>query len=98
MGQRHPGALWPLDLVRTSVALDVSTGKLQYRTQNARGDVFDLQPKFSILGLYKGRHRRHTAEEDTVDELDSQNAIKSFISDFYRNGTLSSGVLKERQS
>lgn len=92
----YPAALWPLDPVRTSVALDVSTGKLQYRTQNARGDVFDLQPedvlhfkaftKDGIVGIPPWK--------TLVDELDSQNAIKSFISDFYRNGTLSSGVLK----
>lgn len=92
----YPVALWPLDPVRTSVALDVSTGKLQYRTQNARGEVFDLQPedvlhfkaftKDGIVGIPPWK--------TLVDELDSQNAIKSFISDFYRNGTLSSGVLK----
>ena len=92
----YPAALWPLDPVRTSVALDVSTGKLQYRTQNARGEVFDLQPedvlhfkaftKDGIVGIPPWK--------TLVDELDSQNAIKSFISDFYRNGTLSSGVLK----
>ena len=92
----YPTALWPLDPVRTSVALDVSTGKLQYRTQNARGEVFDLQPedvlhfkaftKDGIVGIPPWK--------TLVDELDSQNAIKSFISDFYRNGTLSSGVLK----
>lgn len=92
----YPAALWPLDPVRTSVALDVSTGKLQYRTQNARGEMFDLQPedvlhfkaftKDGIVGIPPWK--------TLVDELDSQNAIKSFISDFYRNGTLSSGVLK----
>lgn len=92
----YPAALWPLDPVRTSVALDASTGKLQYRTQNARGEVFDLQPedvlhfkaftKDGIVGIPPWK--------TLVDELDSQNAIKSFISDFYRNGTLSSGVLK----
>lgn len=92
----YPAALWPLDPVRTSVALDVSTGKLQYRTQNARGEAFDLQPedvlhfkaftKDGIIGIPPWK--------TLVDELDSQNAIKSFISDFYRNGTLSSGVLK----
>lgn len=92
----YPAALWPLDPVRTSVALDVSTGKLQYRTQNARGEVFDLQPedvlhfkaftRDGIIGIPPWK--------TLVDELDSQNAIKSFISDFYRNGTLSSGVLK----
>lgn len=92
----YPAALWPLDPVRTSVALDVSTGKLQYRTQNARGEALDLQPedvlhfkaftKDGIVGIPPWK--------TLVDELDSQNAIKSFISDFYRNGTLSSGVLK----
>ena len=92
----YPAALWPLDPVRTSVALDVSTGKLQYRTQNARGDVFDLQPEdvlhfktFTMDGIVG-----IPPWKTLVDELDSQNAIKSFISDFYRNGTLSSGVLK----
>lgn len=92
----YPAALWPLDPVRTSVALDVSTGKLQYRTQNTRGEAFNLQPedvlhfkaftKDGIVGIPPWK--------TLVDELDSQNAIKSFISDFYRNGTLSSGVLK----
>jgi HK97 family phage portal protein len=58
--------------------------------------MFDLQPedvlhfkaftKDGIVGIPPWK--------TLVDELDSQNAIKSFISDFYRNGTLSSGVLK----
>ena len=92
----YPTALWPLDPVRTSVALDVSTGKLQYRTQNARGEVFDLQPEdvLHFKAFTKDGIVGTPPWKTLVDELDSQNAIKSFISDFYRNGTLSSGVLK----
>ena len=82
--------------MRTSVALDVSTGKLQYRTQNARGEAFDLQPEdvLHFKAFTKDGIIGTPPWKTLVDELDSQNAIKSFISDFYRNGTLSSGVLK----
>lgn len=92
----YPVALWPLDPVRTFVQLDASTGTLHYRTQNAQGEVYDLKPdevlhfkaftRDGIIGIPPWK--------TLIDELDSQNALKSFICDFYRNSTLSSGILK----
>ena len=92
----YPVALWPLDPVRTFVQLDAATGTLHYRTQNAQGEVYDLKPdevlhfkaftRDGIIGIPPWK--------TLIDELDSQNALKSFICDFYRNSTLSSGILK----
>ena len=89
-------ALWPLDPVRTFVQLDAATGTLHYRTQNAQGEVYDLKPdevlhfkaftRDGIIGIPPWK--------TLIDELDSQNALKSFICDFYHNSTLSSGILK----
>ena len=92
----YPVALWPLDPVRTFVQLDAATGTLHYRTQNAQGEVYDLKPdevlhfkaftRDGIIGIPPWK--------TLIDELDSQNALKSFICDFYHNSTLSSGILK----
>lgn len=92
----YPVALWPLDPVRTFVQLDAATGTLHYRTQNAQGEVYDLKPdevlhfkaftRDGIIGIPPWK--------TLIDELDSQQALKSFICDFYRNSTLSSGILK----
>lgn len=92
----YPVVLWPLDPVRTFVQLDAATGTLHYRTQNAQGEVYDLKPdevlhfkaftRDGIIGIPPWK--------TLIDELDSQNALKSFICDFYRNSTLSSGILK----
>lgn len=92
----YPMALWPLDPVRTTVQLDVTTGQLVYHTQNARGEVYTLTPhdvlhfkaftRDGLVGI--------PAWRTLADELDGQQATKKFISQFYKNGTLSSGVLQ----
>lgn len=92
----YPKALWPLDPAKTTVRLDIATGKLIYKTQDAKGAAYAFAPedvihiyemsKDGLVGIPKWR--------TLVDELDSQDATKKFISKFYKNGTLASGILK----
>lgn len=92
----YPRALWPLDPVNTTVELELATGRLLYHTQDARGNTYTLTPD-SVLHFktmsrdgYIGTPPWRTL----LDELNSQNETKKFISQFYKNGTLSGGVLQ----
>ena len=92
----YPKSLWPLDPTKTTIRLNVVTGALTYTTSDAKGAMYHLQPhdvlhfyemsKDGLIGVPKWR--------TLIDELDSQNAIKKFQSQFYKNGTLTHGVLQ----
>lgn len=92
----YPQALWPLDPTKTTIRLNASDGKLIYKTTDTRGSTYELGPsdvlhfyEMSIDGLV-GIPKWKTL----LDELDSQNAIKKFQSQFYKNGTMTQGVLQ----
>lgn len=92
----YPKSLWPLDPTKTTIRLNVVTGTLTYTTSDAKGAMYHLQPhdvlhfyemsKDGLIGVPKWR--------TLIDELDSQNAIKKFQSQFYKNGTMTHGVLQ----
>lgn len=92
----YPKALWPLDPLKTSIRLDIATGKLIYKTQDAAGHVYELSPMDVIHRYDMSRDGLIGVPKWTtlVDELDSQDATKRFISKFYKNGTLASGILQ----
>lgn len=91
----YPVALWPLDPTRVLVDVDRVTGAIAYKVSTNKG-MYELLPSdvlhFKTLSL-DGVHG--VAPWMTLmDELTSQNAMKEFLSNFYQNGTMTSGVLK----
>ena len=92
----YPKALWPLDPKVTTIRLDVAKGTLVYKTQDAAGAAYTLGPS-DVIHIYEmSRDGLVGVPKWTtlVDELDSQSATKKFISKFYKNGTLVSGILQ----
>lgn len=91
-----PKAIWPLEPSSTVPYLDVKTGRLTYQTQTIQGETITLQP--SDVLHFKTMARDGIVGKapwrTLVDELRGQNSTKEFISNFYKNGTLVSGVLQ----
>lgn len=92
----YPSALWPLDPVLTYPYLDVVTGQLTYRTSTTDGKQFILDP--SEVLHFKTMARDGICGKapwkTLVPELKGQDAMKEFTGNFYKNGTLASGVLQ----
>lgn len=91
-----PKAIWPLEPSSTVPYLDVKTGRLTYQTQTLQGETITLQP--SDVLHFKTMARDGIVGKapwrTLVNELRGQNSTKEFISNFYKNGTLVSGVLQ----
>lgn len=92
----YPKALWPLDPQKTDISLNPVSGQLTYRTTDTSGGRYTLKPE-DVLHLHEmskdglvGVPKWKTLAE----ELDSQNAIKKFQSQFYKNGTMTQGALQ----
>ncbi|ERT62373.1 portal protein, HK97 family [Megasphaera vaginalis (ex Srinivasan et al. 2021)] len=92
----YPRALWPLDPVNTTVDLNTAAGKLEYHTQDAAGKqyTFGAADVLHFKTMSRDGYVGTPPWKTLLDELSSQNAIKKFIDDFYKNGTLASGVLQ----
>lgn len=92
----QPVALWPLDPALTTVELKKDTHTLIYKTSDTNGNGIELAPHdvLHFKTLSRDGLVGTPPWQTLIEELEGQNATKAFISKFYRNGTLSSGILK----
>lgn len=91
----YPDSLWPLDPMLTYPYLDLQTGKLIYITSTTKGEQFKLDPSeiLHFKTMAKDGILGRAPWKTLIPELEGQSATKEFISKFYKNGALASGVL-----